>query len=149
MRLEHPLHHRHAVPLGHAQVEHQHIGPMLLISRDRLIAVACFRDHFHVGLLVDHGRQAVAHHRMIIGEYDANIRLHDRSHYEVRFSMRALTRVPAPGWQSICHAPPSAPVRWRMLERRKPPPVYTWGRGSKPTPSSATGRPRLGASAVL
>ncbi len=46
---------------------------MLLVERDRLIAVAGFGDHFHVGLLVDHGGQSVAHHRMIIGEDDADL----------------------------------------------------------------------------
>src|SRR5437588_12082306 len=105
---------------------------MLLVMRDPLIALACSRDHFHVGLLVDHGRQAVAHHRMIIGEYDANIRLHDRGHYEVRFSMRTLTRVPAPGWLSICHCPPIAPARGRMLERPNPWPAYHSGLSRNP-----------------
>src|SRR5207253_10010261 len=116
---------RPTAPRRPAPIRRQQLGPMLLVSRDRLTAVAGFRDHFPVGLLVDHGRQAVAHHRMIIGEYDADIRLHDRRHYEVRFSMRTLTRVPAPGWLSICHCPPIAPARWRMLERPKPSPAYT------------------------
>src|SRR6202043_1924339 len=80
VELEHALHHRHAVTLGHAQVQHHHIGPVLLVERDRLIASAGFRHYFHVGLLVDHGCQAVAHHRMIIGEHDADLGLHDSGH---------------------------------------------------------------------
>src|SRR5437588_7669939 len=122
---------------------------MLLVMRDPLIALACSRDHFHVGLLVAHGRPAVAHHRMIIGEYDANIRLHDRGHYEVRFSMRTLTRVRAPGWLSMCHCPPIAPARWRMLERPKPSRAYTSGRSRNPTPSSATASSQWAGSSVM
>jgi hypothetical protein len=33
-----------------------------------------------IGPLVDHGRQPVPHHRVIVGEHDADVRLHDRGH---------------------------------------------------------------------
>jgi len=39
---------------------------------------------------------------------------------EARFSMRTLMRVPRPGSLSICHSPPMAPARWRMLARPNP-----------------------------
>ena len=43
------------------------------------------------------------------------------------FSMRTLTRVPLPGWLSMCHSPPMALARWRMLVRPKPCCAYSLG----------------------
>ena len=45
-----------------------------------IVAVASFRNHFHVRLLVDDGRKPVTHYRVIIGEHDADLCLHDRRH---------------------------------------------------------------------
>ena len=63
-----------------AQVENHDVGPVLLVERDGFLAVPCLTDHFHVGLLVDHGRQPVANHRVIIGEHDADAVLQHGGH---------------------------------------------------------------------
>ena len=110
-----------AVALGHAQVEHHDVGVVPLVERDRLLAVARFGDDLHVGLLVDDRRQPVAHHRVIVREQHTDSLLHDGGHQEARFSMRTLTRVPCPGALSICHSPPMAPARWRMLRTARSP----------------------------
>ena len=39
---------------------------------------------------------------------------------EARFNMRTLTRVPRPGSLAICHSPPMALARWRMLASPNP-----------------------------
>jgi hypothetical protein len=44
---------------------------MLFVQFQRLGAIAGFGHDLHVGLLVDDGREAVAHHGMIVGEDDA------------------------------------------------------------------------------
>jgi len=93
---------------------------VLFVAGDRLLAIARLGHHLHVGLLVHHGGESVAHHRMIVRQNDADPAFHHRRHQAARFAMRTLTRVPCPGWLSICHSPPIAPARWRMLESPKP-----------------------------
>ena len=73
MLLQHLLHDGGAVQLGHAQVEHHDVGLVLFVELERLGAVAGLGHHLHVGLLVDDGGEAVAHHGMIVGEDDADL----------------------------------------------------------------------------
>lgn len=44
---------------------------MPLVELQRLGAVASLGHHLHVGLLVDDGGEAVAHHGVIVGQDDA------------------------------------------------------------------------------
>ena len=46
---------------------------MLLEQSNRLVAVTGLRHHFHVGLLIDHSRESVAYHRMVIREDHPNL----------------------------------------------------------------------------
>ena len=59
----------------------------------------------------EQGYESAPHHGVVVRENDANLALDDRNHHGVRFVMRTLTRVPAPGRLSICHSPPIAPAR--------------------------------------
>src|ERR1700722_9463776 len=111
---------------------------MLFVERNSLIAIAGLGDHFHIRLLVDHGGQSVPDYRMVIRQDDADLPFDDGDHHGLRFVMRTLMRVPAPGWLSIFHAPPMAPARWRMLLRPNPSLASSSGCCSMPTPSSAT-----------
>ena len=70
---------------------------VLLVQRDGLLAVAGFGDHFHVRLLIDHRREAVADHGVVIRQDDRDLSLHDSNHYGLRLDSLTLTRVPAPG----------------------------------------------------
>ena len=58
-------------------------------SVNGLGAVAGLADHLEIRLRRQHGREPVAHHRMIVGEEDAN--------HERRRGTSAVIRVPAPG----------------------------------------------------
>ncbi len=48
-------------------------GMVLFVELQRLGAVTGFGHHVHVGLLVDDGGEAVAHHGMIVREDDADL----------------------------------------------------------------------------
>ncbi len=70
---------------------------MLLVQSDGFLAVAGFGDDFHVGLLVDHGRQAVTNHRVIIRQDHPNLLVQHRDHQALRLGNLTRTRVPEPG----------------------------------------------------
>jgi len=53
---------------------------VLLVQCDGFFAIARLADHFHVGLLIDHRRQPVSHHRVIIGQHDTDAVFQDGSH---------------------------------------------------------------------
>ena len=48
-------------------------GLCCLVQLQRLGAVTGFGHHLHVGLLIDDGRESVAHHGMIVGEDHADL----------------------------------------------------------------------------
>jgi hypothetical protein len=118
--LEHPLHDGNAIALRHAQIQYHYVRSMLLIERDGLIAIARFGHDFHIRLLVHHCGQSIPYYGMVISQNDPNLSLDDRDHHGLRFAMRTLTRVPAPGRLSMCHSPPMAFARWRMLMSPNP-----------------------------
>src|SRR5882757_4486462 len=121
---------------------------MLLIQNDCLVAVTGFCNHFHVGLLVDHGGEAISYHRMIICKDHPDFPFQYRDHHTLRFGSRTLTRVPAPGLLSICHSPPMAPARCCMLVNPNPSPANS-ACCSMPTPSSATDNAQCAGSSVI
>jgi hypothetical protein len=53
---------------------------MLLVEHDRLLAIARFRHHLHIRLLIDHRSQPITDYGMIVGEYHANVAVHGRCH---------------------------------------------------------------------
>src|SRR6185312_17247 len=122
---------------------------MVLVQGNGLFSIAGLGDHFHVRLLVDHGGEAVAHHRMIVGENHPDLLSQHRNHHALRLGSLTRTRVPEPGCLSICHSPPIAPARCRMLASPKPSCAYSSGFFSMPTPSSATVRTQCAGSSVM
>ena len=79
---------------------------------------------FEVRLGAEHAAQALAHHRVVIGEQDPD-----------HAGSSARTRVPAPGALRTSTLPPAWPSRSRMP--RSPYPPFTTA-GSNPRPSSVT-----------
>src|SRR5688572_1995469 len=153
MFLQHLLHHGGAIQLGHAQVEHHDIGLVLFVELERLGAVAGLGHHLHVRLLVDDGREAVAHHWMVVGKDDADLRPDlrcRRAHQQLRCGIgtmlgaawprgtRTRMTVPASGVLTSCQRPPIASARSRMLVRPKPCCAYSSGAACMPQPSSLT-----------
>ncbi len=97
MELEHSLYDGHSVALGHPQVEHHDIGAVLLVESDGIFTVDGLCDDFHVRLLIDHGREAVAYHRMIVREDHPDFLSQNRNHHALRLGSLTRTRVPDPG----------------------------------------------------
>ena len=101
-------------------------GPLLLVELDGLLAIARLGDHFHVGLLVDHRGQAVAHHRVIIGEHDADAGLQhgnhsggpfQQAHADARAVAGLAVDLPftADGAGTLTHADQTEPLTRRKL----------------------------------
>jgi len=110
MPIEHMLHDGDAVITRHTQVQHQHIGQMLLIERDGLGAITCLGNHFHIGLLIDDRSETIANHRMVVRQNHA-----DLAHQAACLGRRTRTLVPRPGSLSSSHWPLIAWARSRML----------------------------------
>jgi hypothetical protein len=56
----------------HAEIHQRHVGPVLAEELNRFTAARCLRDHRHVGLAADHGRDPFAQKRMIVNAEHAN-----------------------------------------------------------------------------
>jgi hypothetical protein len=58
----------HPVHLGHAQVHQHHVGREALHHADRLGAGGRLAGHLEVGRALEHVAQAVADHRVVVGD---------------------------------------------------------------------------------
>ena len=70
---EHVLDDSDAVTFGHAQIEHHDVRLMPFVEGDGFVTVAGLGDHLHVRLLIDHGREAVAHDRVIVRQNEPDL----------------------------------------------------------------------------
>ena len=106
-----------AVEPRHADVHHDDVGPQPQRRLHRLGAVLRLADDLEVGLDVEHGPEAAAHERVVVGDEDAD-RAHARSPSSGRLARTAKPSRsgPASTW------PPYNRARSRMPGRPRPEP---------------------------
>src|SRR5438132_4364400 len=124
-----------AVLAGHVVVEHRdfpwHAAPEL----DHFLAVARFADDREVLLDREHLPEALADHRVIVGDDDFHFR-----HALWRTGMETDTRVPCPAVPVIFTSPPKSSAR-SCMPRRPSDFLPLRSLSAMPTPLSITSRP--------